>query len=252
MELTVCIRKAAYRRRTVLENVNFTLADGTFTAVIGRNGSGKSTLISCIAGLLPYDGEILADGVNLEKLTGRERALRISVMLQQPRTPHVTVEELISFGRVPHHPMGRGKLTAEDREAIESAVRESELESMRERYADTLSGGEQRRAHFAANLAQNAPVMLLDESTAFMDAENEARYLEKTASLRGRKTILAVLHDLGAAVRYSDRILLLDGGTVRFLSTPEEFLGTFLPEDVFHVKRYEAADEDGKRVLFFR
>lgn len=252
MELSVNITIAAYRRRTVLENVHFTMEPGTFTAVIGRNGSGKSTLVSCIAGILPFEGSIRADGVDLASLTGRERARRISVMLQQPRAPHIPAEELISFGRVPYHPLGQGKLTPQDREAIESAIRETELESLRTRFTDTLSGGEQRRVHFAAMLAQDAPVMLLDESTAFMDAENEIRYLEKTASLKGRKTVLAVLHDLASAVRYGDRILLLDSGTVGFFGTAEEFLASSLPEEVFHVKRYYAEDGDGNRTLFFR
>lgn len=252
MELSVSIRKAAHRRRTILENVNFTLDEGIFTAVIGKNGSGKSTLVSCIAGILPFEGSIRADGTDLTNMTGRERAQRISVMLQQPRAPHVTVDELAAFGRTPYHPFGQGKLTPQDRAAIEIAIKEAELESMRTRFVDTLSGGEQRRAHFAAMLAQDAPVMLLDESTAFMDAENESRYLRKIASMKGRKTVLAVLHDLAAAVSYADRILLLDGGTLRFWGTSEEFLSTSLPEEVFRVKRFEAADEDGNRALFFR
>ena len=143
-------------------------------------------------------------------------------------------------------------MTEQDRDAIESAVREADLESLRSRYVDTLSGGEQRRAHYAAMLAQNSPVLLLDESTAFMDTENETRFLEKTASLKGKKTVCAVLHDLASAVWYSDRILLLDGGTMRYFGTSEEFLRTSLPEDVFHVKRCCAETEDGQKLIFFR
>lgn len=252
MELNVNIARAGYRRRTVLENVNFTLEDGTFTAVIGRNGSGKSTLVSCIAGLIPFDGKITAGGTDLSSLSGRERAMRISVMLQQPRAPHVTVEELVSFGRAPYHPIGRGKITGADRAAVECALAETGLESMRKRYADTLSGGEHRRACFAAMLAQDTPVMLLDESTAFLDAENEARYLSKIAALKGKKTVLAVMHDLSDAVRYADRILLIDRASLCFSGTPAEFLATALPEEIFRLTRYEAVGENGERALFFR
>ena len=252
MELSVDIKKAAYRRHAVLENIRFTLSAGSFTAILGRNGSGKSTLLSCIAGILPFEGTICAGGIDLGTLSGRERARRIAVMLQQPRAPHITVEELVCFGRRPYHTFGHDRPDAPDLAKIEAAIQKTALEPLRHRYVDTLSGGEQRRAHFAAMLAQDTPVVLLDESTAFMDAENEARYLELAAAMQGQKTVLAVLHDLSAAVRYARRVIVLDEGTVCFDGTAAAFAASGIPEAVFHVRRYTAQDEHGEQALFFR
>lgn len=251
-ELKIDIKKAAYRNRVVLKNVRFTAEPGSFTAVIGRNGCGKSTLISCIAGLMPFDGIITADGVDPAALTGRERALKMSVMLQMMRAPHVPVEDFVAFGRTPYHAMGDGGLTAEDREKIGYAIREAELEDMRLLYADRISGGEQRRAYFGMMLAQDAPVMLLDESTAFMDADHESRLLGKIAALKGKKTVVAVMHSLENALRYADQIILLDEGSLRFAGTADEILATELIEEIFHVRRYTAADCDGRSAIFFR
>lgn len=185
-------------------------------------------------------------------LTARERARTLSLMQQQPRAPHVTVEELVSFGRWPHQLTGQGKLSVQDRERVEYALAETRLTSLRSRYTDTLSGGEQRRAHFAMMLAQDTPIILADESTAFMDAASESRYLEKLAALKEKRTILAVLHDLSAALRFADHILVLDGGKLCFDGSTEDFVDTTIPEDIFEVTRFTARDDAGNTALFFR
>ncbi len=243
MELKIRELFAAYGRREVLRELSFTVPEGSFTAIIGRNGSGKSTLVSCLAGLHPYRGEITVGGRSLSLLRGRERARTLSLLPQQIRAPHITVEELVRFGRSPYLSLG-GSLTDTDRERIEQAITKAELLSLRRRYVDTLSGGERRRAYLGMTLAQDAPILLLDEPTANMDLCVEAQFWQIVQSL-GRekgKTAVAVMHNLGDAVRFADRIVLLEGGTLRFSGTTEAFLSTTLAEDVMGVHRYTTSD----------
>ena len=230
---------ACYGRREILHGLTFAVPQGSFTAVIGRNGSGKSTLVASLAGLQPYRGEITVGGVSLALLRGRERARTVSLLPQQIRAPHVTVEELVRFGRSPYLAMGRG-LDAVDLRHVEETLSAASLDALRTRYVDTLSGGERRRAYLGMTLAQDAPTMLLDEPTANLDLAVEAslwRIVKRRQTKRGR-TVIAVMHDLTDAVRLADRILLLDGGAIRFSGTTADFLRTTLAEDVMSVRRY--------------
>ena len=102
MSLSVNIKNAGYKNKPVLSDLNFTLEKGSFTAVIGRNGSGKSTLISALGGLLKFKGDMISDGVSLKELDRKERAKKLSAMLQSLKTPHITVKELVAFGRNPY------------------------------------------------------------------------------------------------------------------------------------------------------
>lgn len=241
MSLDVRILSARYRGREVLSGVGFRAESGTLTAVIGRNGSGKSTLVSCMASLVPYEGEVCADGVRLSELDVRARARYLSAMLQELRRPHVTVRELVAFGRQPYRSVWRSTVASDAR--VDGALEAADLLELADRYVDQLSGGEVRRAYFGALLAQDAPNVILDEATAFMDADYERRFLEMACALRdGGKTVVAVMHDLSAAVRYADRILLLENGTQRFFGCTEDLLRTDLVERAFSVRRYSTPD----------
>ncbi|MBQ8188038.1 MAG: ABC transporter ATP-binding protein [Clostridia bacterium] len=250
--LTIRIHTISHRRRVILHDVAFTASPGTFTTVIGRNGCGKSTLLSAIGGILPYAGSVTLDGNELSAMTPRERARKISLMLQMLRSPHVTVEELVAFGRHPWRNTGES-MTEADREATQNAIRDAELTDLRHCYVDRISGGEQRRAHLGMQLAQDTPVMLLDESTAFMDADHEGHFLTLLRELcvRRNKTVVTVMHSMENALRFSDQAVLLDGGTVRFAGSPAQLLETSLIEDVFGLRRYCGTDETGSPRVFF-
>ena len=247
MSLSVCIRSAAYRRRTVLQNLSFEAESGTVTAVIGRNGSGKSTLVSCLCSLMPYDGTVMCGGVDLASLSGRERAQRRSAVLQLLRAPHVTVRELVAFGRSPYRSPGQ-LLTAGDAERIDHALQRADLVSLQDSYADCISGGELRRAYLGSVIAQDTDTVILDEATAFMDADYQHRFMEMVCAFAKEegKTVISVMHDLGAAVRYADRILLLHEGRQLFFGDVQALLETDLIERTFGVRRFTA---DGR--IFF-
>ncbi len=238
MSLQINILRACYRKKIALEHIRFELPDGTLTAVIGRNGSGKSTLVSCVASLLPFEGCVTADGVPLSSLSCRERARILSALVQEPNRPHMTVEELVSCGRNPYRSVFQS-MKEEDCAAVEDALCAADLMDLRERDADKLSGGELRRAYFGAILAQNTQNVLLDEATAFMDADYEHRFLGMARSLAHDRSraVLCVMHDLSAAVTYADRILLLDAGKQLFYGGAQELLETDLIERTFRVRR---------------
>lgn len=247
MSLQIDLSYVGYRGKQVLSELHFALRDGELTAVIGQNGSGKSTLVFAVASLIPYRGSVTANGVSLSSLTHRERAQILSALLQESPRPHMTVEELVCCGRTPYASLFGG-MGERDRLLVEDALVRADLSHLRHRNADTLSGGELRRAYFGAVLAQDTQNVLLDEATAFMDADHTRRFLEMERDLahESGRAVMAVMHDLSMAVAYADRILLLDGGTQLFFGTPEELLTTDLIEKSFCVKRFCA---DGR--IFF-
>lgn len=246
MSLQITIANAAYRRRRVLHDIRLDANDGELIALIGRNGCGKSTLISCLASLLPFKGSVVADGRILNELSPRERAAHVGALLQQSGVPHLTVRELVGMGRTPH----RGILSlprAFDEEAVTRALIDADLLPLADHYADRISGGELRRAYFAMLLAQDARNVLLDEAGAFLDAAHDRRLWEMTRLLCARgKSVLCVTHDLSSAIRYADKILLLQDGEQLFFGETDALLETTLIEDTLGVHRYPA---DG-RVFF--
>ena len=244
MSLSVKIKSAGYKNKPVLSDLNFTLEKGSFNAVIGRNGSGKSTLISALGGLLCFDGDIISDGLSLTAMEKKERAKKLSAMLQSLKTPHITVKELVSFGRNPY--LALSKVLGENDELIiKKAIEITSLASLENSYVDSISGGELRRAYLAMILAQDTDIILLDESTAFMDASFENDFMKILLDLcrRYEKTILFVTHNIDLTVEYADNILLLENGKQLFFGKTAELLSTDIIENHFGLKRYMSEDK---------
>ena len=226
--------------KAFLQNICLHLPKGTFTALVGRNGSGKSTLLGCIGGVKAYSGDILLCGEDLRRLSLRRRAKRMALLPQTLAAPHITAEELASLGRNPYVDLAR-RFTAADREAVSRAMEKAGVAELRDRFVDELSGGERQRAYLAMILAQETELLLLDEPTTHMDAACGDGFLRSLAALRQQgKTLLVVMHDLTDAVRYADRIAVMDGGRVVFDGSMEECLAGDVLEKTLRVKRYEA------------
>ena len=210
--------------RRVVDNVSADLAGGVI-GLIGPNGAGKSTLVRAIAGLVPAEGAILIDGAPVAALAPGERARRIAY-LPQGQTVHwpLTAERLVALGRLPHlAPFARpGKA---DADAIERALERTELQPLRDRPVDQLSGGERARVLLARALAVEAPLLLADEPLAALDPAHqiEVMALLRAEAARGG-TVIAVLHDLTLAARWCDRLLLIDHGRLAADGTPREVL----------------------------
>lgn len=239
MRLDINIDRVILGKKEILKDISFAPDFASFTAVIGKNGSGKSTLLSAIAGLISYEGSVLLDGVEVSSVSRRTLAGIVSYLPQITMRPHITVGELVSYGRAPYHRLGKRRLP-EDEIAIDEAILTAELQDIRDRYLDQISGGELRRAYFGMMLAQDTGTVLLDEATAFMDSGFERRFVLMQKKLSKTKTVVSVMHNLNLAVAYADNILLLDSGEALFYGTPAELLASDLIEKTFSVKRYTA------------
>lgn len=237
--------------RKILSNLTFTLRPHRLTVLVGKNGSGKSTLLSCVNRLTPYTGRILEGEQDLALMPPKERARRIAILPQTIPAPHITGGEMVAYGRNPYLDI-TGRLTETDRRAVAAALADADAQALTHRYVDTLSGGEKQRIALAMLLAQNTPIALLDEPTAHLDQGYEAAFLRTLTQLKTsrKKTFLVVLHDLTAAARYADDLLVLDRGELIFSGTKDACLESGVLEDVFALKRF-TFEEAGERRIFF-
>ncbi len=243
----------AVGKRQILSDVSLEAVRGEFLAVVGRNGSGKTTLLRAIAGILPYGGSIALGGETLRGLSPRDRARRIALMPQLLPHPRMTVAELLALGRTPYLPFS-GSPSEPDHTAMRRAAEQTELTDLLSSPLDTLSGGELRRAYLGMVLAQDTPLVLLDEATAYLDGAYEAAFLNVLSAQahEGGKTVIAVLHDLSDAVRFADRIAVMHNGRLIVSLPTEELLATQILEKTLSVTRYTATDESGKNRIFFK
>lgn len=210
--------------RPIVDRLSADLTGGVI-GLIGPNGAGKSTLIRAISGLIPSEGSVLIDGTPIVAIPLRERAQHIAY-LPQGQAVHwpLTVERLVALGRLPHlAPFARP--SSKDAEAIERALERTELQALRDRPVDELSGGERARVLLARALAVEAPLLLADEPLAALDP---AHQIEVMALLRAEAargvTVIAVLHDLTIAARWCDRLLLIDQGRLIADGRPDDVL----------------------------
>lgn len=234
--------------KDILKNVSFQLHPNRLTVLVGRNGSGKSTLLSCVNQQTPYIGTITVEGKDLSKLSVRQRAKTVAILPQSLPAPQITLREMTAFGRNPYLDF-TGRLTQTDQEMVEQAMVDAQAEDLAGRYVNTLSGGERQRGALAMILAQNTPIMLLDEPTAHMDLAYEAQFLERLTRLKEKKTILIVLHDLNLAAQYADDMVVLDDGQLKFWGTKDACLEKEVLEKTFGLRRFTIEEE--KRRCFF-
>jgi iron complex transport system ATP-binding protein len=207
----------AYGNHTVLADFSLVAEPGTVTALLGPNGAGKSTALRALARLLrPREGTVTLDGKDVWQLPQRAFVRHVAFVPQTEAAAWpMTVEHAVLLGRVPH----RGWLlpyTPEDREVLSTALRQVDLEALRARNLDTLSGGERRRALLARALAQDAEVLLLDEPGAHLDLRHQVELFDLLARLARERRVAVVLslHDLNLASLFADRAVLLHGGCI--------------------------------------
>jgi iron complex transport system ATP-binding protein len=205
----------AYRGRPALRDVDLHVGRGERVALVGPNGAGKSTLLRAVAGLVePTVGTVALDGVPVAIMDRLAIARRLGVVPQVAALPFATtVEEVVALGRLPHeHPI-RGMRPA-DRSAVAAAIEQVGVGHLMGRDARELSLGERQLVLLAMAVAQEAPVLVLDEPTVHLDLRHQVEVMELLADLNARNgtTILAVLHDLGLAAHFFPRIVVLEAG----------------------------------------
>lgn len=222
----------------IVRGVSLTARPGEVTTLLGPNGCGKSTLLRSVSRLLaPRAGSVTVGGEDVFALSPRAAALRIALQPQSPIAPEgLSVGELISRGRFPHRERWRGE-SDHDRAAVHAAAEAAELLDLLDRDVAALSGGQRQRAWFAMALAQETPVLLLDEPTTFLDPAHALEMLELVRRVaREGRTVVMVLHDLALAGRYSDRIVMLCEGEVRGDGTAREVLTSAVLENVYGLR----------------
>lgn len=226
-----------YDGRYVIRNVNLTFEPGMIYTIVGKNGSGKSTLLKSCSGLLtPKVGTVFLDGKELSKYPANQRAQKVSYLSQSTSTPNITVERLLAHARFPYLSYPK-KLKMEDWNIIYKAMGDMKAAGFMHDSLRQLSGGEQQRIFLAMQLAQDTPILLLDEPTTYLDIEYRLSLMELLQKLKSEgKTIIMVLHDLQQALKYSDRIIAIDAGREVFTGTPEEILQNGTLKKVFHVE----------------
>lgn len=201
--------------RPLLQNVDMRISPGEFVAVLGRNGVGKTTLLRAIAGLYaPIAGEIVIDGVNERLLSIPERARRIALITgDETFFEALLVRDVVSIGRFAHGHWWQWQRAAGDDRAIDAALAAVEMEGFARRLFATLSAGERQRVWIALGLAQETPILLLDEPTSHLDPAVAATILKLLRRLsREGKTVVSALHDVNEASAYADRVACLGEG----------------------------------------
>lgn len=236
------------RSRTVLQGIDLVAKSGEITVLLGQNGSGKSTLFHTVLGEIPYKGDIFCCGSRLADTKRSARAALLALLPQHLPAPALSVKEAVMLGlshRCKHPGEAEWRFVAEKLEAVG-------ISALSDRPVNTLSGGERQKVFLALMLAHDAPVLLLDEPATYTDAPFNHRLFDLLCAERDKgKTVLLVMHDVGAALNLADRIVLLENGSVAFDGTPSEALAREIPEKHFGLTRY-TAERDGKTAYFFK
>lgn len=215
------------QQRLIIDRVSFDVPAGQLTVLIGPNGSGKTTLIRGIAGSLPLEsGKILFGDRLISRLKPAERARLIALVPQRSAFPEgFSVLETVALGRTPYLDW-TGHLNAADRSLVAAAMKETAIQNISGNDLTQISGGEQQRVKLARALAQDAPILILDEPTSFLDLRYaiELMTIVRLLAKEKGKSLLMVIHDLNLAARFADRVLLMDHGRIRAEGYPAEVL----------------------------
>ncbi len=237
---------AGYGASEALRDVDLAVEPGQLCAVLGPNGAGKSTLVKVLSGLLaPRRGKVTVGGEDLAGLDRRAVARLVAVVPQvAPPAPGFTVHEVVTMGRAPHQ---GSWMTASPRdlEAVARALSVCELTDLAPRMVAELSGGEQKRVSIARALAQETPLLLLDEAGAHLDVRHSGMVHEVVREELSRRPMacIAVLHDLNAAAQYADRVVLLKAGRIMAQGLIEEVMTYRKLKEAFDTELYVGVNE---------
>jgi len=216
----------AYDGVEALSGLSLRVPAGSWLAPIGPNGAGKTTLLRAVAGLVPFSGEVYVAGSAVSGMASRRLARLVAYVPQRPQIPaSMAVADYVLVGRTPYIPY-LGTEGREDLKVVAEVLERLELETMGHRPLGSLSGGEVQRAVLARAIAQEAPVLLLDEPTAALDIGHQQQVLELVDLLRAERglTVVSAMHDLTLAGQFADELLLLDEGRAVAAGTARDVL----------------------------
>jgi ABC-type cobalamin/Fe3+-siderophores transport system ATPase subunit len=237
MQLSAENLYAGYGNKSILNGLSVTLPAGKITALIGPNGCGKSTLLKCFSRLLtPVSGTLRLQGDDISRLQGRALARKLALLPQQHVAPEgIRVRELVGYGRSPWLNLW-GRLGEQDHARVSRAMQETNIGDLAEKLVSELSGGQRQRVFLAMVLAQDTPLVLLDEPTTYLDISHQVELMNllRRQNQQG-KTVVAVLHDLNQASRYCDYLVMMAAGKIVAQGSPEAVMTPALLAQVFDI-----------------
>lgn len=235
-----------YGDRVVIEGVDVSIPEGSFTVIVGPNACGKSTLLKALARLIPASaGQVTLDGKAIHELPSKELARRLGLLPQSSLAPDgITVQDLVSRGRFPHQSL-LSRWSREDERVVAEAMAATGVTDLRGRLLDELSGGQRQRVWVSMVLAQETPMLLLDEPTTFLDMAHQVELLDLIERLRGEgKTVVAVLHEINLAARYASHLIAMRDGRIVAEGSPSEVVTEELVGRVFDLPCRVILDPD--------
>ena len=249
--LNITQLRGGYPDTPVLHDISFSARPGEITAVLGPNGCGKSTLLKTLCGILPPSGgTVTFGGEDLLSLPRNLLSRRVSYLAQSRQVPNITVRRLVLHGRFPYLDYPRRYRKA-DFEAADRAMEQMGLTHLADTPLERLSGGQRQRVYIAMALAQDTPIVLLDEPTTYLDISHQLQTMAHARFLaQSGKTVILVLHDLALALQFADRVLVLSHGQTAADGTPDEVFASGCLSRVFGVDVRCADTPDGRQYYY--
>jgi iron complex transport system ATP-binding protein len=225
-----------YEQRVVADGLTVSIPDASLTMIIGPNACGKSTLLRALSRMLkPTRGSVLLDGADIASYGTKQVARRLGLLPQTSIAPDgITVADLVARGRYPHQGFLR-QWSSDDERVVNAAMERTNVADLATRYVDELSGGQRQRVWLAMALAQDTPLLLLDEPTTYLDIAHQIEVLDLCAELHedGGRTIVVVLHELNLAVRYATHLIVMRDGCILAEGPPRAIVTPELVEQTF-------------------
>lgn len=237
--------QVAYDHKVILENLSSSITHKKITTIIGANGCGKSTFLKALTRIQPLQkGNILLDGHDIALLPTKQVAQKIALLPQLLETSTgISVFDLVSYGRYPHQSYF-GRLSKEDHDKIYWAMEATRIADFSQLEVDALSGGQRQRVWIAMALAQDTDTIFLDEPTTYLDMNHQLEILEllQELNLKEGKTIIMVLHDLNLASRFSDQLIAMKDGEIRYQGRVETIMTSDILQEIFDINAHLTHD----------